>query len=280
MKRINEHLNAVTQNITSDAMGITTGFPHLDKITRGLTKGELTLIAGRSSMGKTALMVDIILHISQKYKTGVFSLEMSVQQLVERMIINKQSCSLYDLKEGKVKVLDETKQFLEKSLLWIGDKTGITTVDIWKKLNELGTSLDIVFVDYLQLLRTFTRGQRYEEVDKICQQLRTIAKERNLALVLLAQLNREVERRENHRPRLSDLRESGGIEQTADKILMLYRPAYYKLYNQSDKDAQDDGEGHIIVAKNRNGMLGDIPVVWLAESMSYRACNFELEDSF
>ncbi len=280
---LKDQISKVADNITVDAMGITTGFPSLDVQLRGYTKGELTLIAGRSSMGKTALMVDCALATSQKYNTGIFSLEMSAGQLIERMIVNKQNCSLYDLKAGEAEVTSETTEYLKSLNLWINDRSGISVLDITTIITKFDTKFDIIFIDYLQLVRSYSgKVNRYEEVDKVCQSLRDFAKTNNIAVVLLCQLNREVEKRENHKPRLSDLRESGGIEQTADKILMLYRPAYYKLYEQSnaDKDAVDDGEGHIIIAKNRNGSLGDIPVVWLAEQMSYRSCNFTLSEEF
>jgi len=205
-------------------------------------------------------------------------LEMGESQIVERMITNVQEVSLYDLKSGRVRVNEETKKNIENRLLWINDNTGVTVADISKIISGCNADFSVVFVDYLQLVRgTGAWGARYEIIDNICQELRNIAKERNIAVVLLAQLNREAERRENHRPRLSDLRESGGIEQTADKILFLYRPSYYLMYEQQERDnAGDTSEAYIIVAKNRNGKLEDIPVVWKAEQMTFKPCTFEL----
>jgi replicative DNA helicase len=138
----------------------------------------------------------------------------------------------------------------------------------------------VVFIDYLQLIRSVdSRVARYEVVDNICQGLRNIAKEKDIAVVLLCQLNRESEKRENHRPRLSDLRESGGIEQTADKIIFLYRPSYYLMYEQQERNNYgDDSEAYMIIAKNRNGRLEDVPAVWEAEYMSFRPATFELEN--
>jgi replicative DNA helicase len=124
------------------------------------------------------------------------------------------------------------------------------------------------------------KRQRYEELDRITENIREIAKQMNIAMVVSAQLNRGVDNRENHEPRLSDLRETGGIEQTCDKIILLHRPAYYNIYEQSNKDAVDDGEAYLILAKNRNGPTGRIPCVWLGGQMSFKSPNFKLESEF
>ena len=282
MKPIKNAVDFVAETIAVNGMGLKTGYDMLDDTMRGLTQGELTVIAGRPSMGKTAFMVDMALNISKSHNVGIFSLEMSENQLIERMIANTMETSLYQLKKGNIKVELEIPEQLGKLQLWIDENSGIDTANMWenieKQKTDFHTEFDVLFIDYLQLIRTKgNRLSRYEEVDIICQNLRHIAKEKNIAVVLFAQLNRAVEQRENHQPRLSDLRDSGGIEQIADKILFLYRPAYYKLFEKSDTAAIDDGEAHIIIAKNRNGALGDIPLVWLAESMQFKSCNFKLE---
>ena len=282
MKPLKNAGDMVAETITINGMGIKTGYPMLDDTMRGLTQGELTIIAGRPSMGKTALMVDMALNVSKTYNVGIFSLEMSETQLIERMIANKMETSLYQLKKGEIKVGTETKEELNKLRLWVDENSGIDTVNMWenveKQKEDFHTEFQVLFIDYLQLIRTKgNRLSRYEEIDIICQNLRHIAKEKNIAVVLFAQLNRAVEQRENHQPRLSDLRDSGGIEQIADKILFIYRPAYYNLFEKSDTTSADDGEAHIIIAKNRNGALGDIPLVWLAESMQFKNCNFSLD---
>lgn len=277
MNQLKTNLNTVTENIVS-GVEISTGFPQLDEMSLGFKRGELTLIAGRPSIGKTACLIDMALSTSQKFNTGVFSLEMGQQQLIERMIANKQEVNYTELKKGIISVEKKTTDLLETLSLWIDDRTGITSVIMWETLKSSGINFDVVFIDYLQLVRlTSSSRKRYEEIDRITESLRNMGKDLNLAVVLTCQLNREVDKREKHEPRLSDLRESGGIEQTCDKIILLHRPAYYNIYEQSDKDAKDDGEVWMILAKNRNGATGRIPAVWIGECMSFRPVNFELE---
>lgn len=266
--------------------GIPTGFPQLDEMTNGLEKGEVVLIAGRSSMGKTAIVIDVALNASQNNNVGIFSLEMGAVSLVTRMIANKQNVSFKSLVRGEVQPDEKVKEILSSLRLWIDDRAGITSNDILDTVSTFikTNSLDVVLIDYLQLVRPPTaKRQRYEEVDKIVEHLRNIAKHFNIAMVITAQLNREVERRDKHEPRLSDLRESGGIEQVCDKILLLYRPSYYSIYEQNKKAEEagvDDSEAYIIVAKNRNGETGRVPLVWLGNCMSYRPVNFSLETEF
>jgi len=277
MQTLRDSIDSVSKNIVS-GIEISTGFQQLDDMSLGFKRGELTLIAGRPSIGKTAMIVDMALHTSQKYNTGFFSLEMGQQQLIERMIANKQDVSYTDLKKGIIDVKQETKDLLSTHSLWIDDRTGLTPEVIWATIKATKVNFDVIFIDYLQLIRTATvKRARYEELDRITENIRETAKQLNIAFVVAAQLNRAVDNRENHEPRLSDLRETGGIEQTCDKIILLHRPAYYNIYEKSDKDAVDDGEAWLILAKNRNGETGRIPVVWFGKSMAFRQVNFELE---
>jgi len=282
MNPIKNSIDMVAEGIAFEGMGIKTDYPQLDAALRGLTKGELTLVAGRSSMGKTAFMVDLALNISKTENVGIFSLEMSEHQLIERMISNVQKVSLYDFKSGKVKVNDNTKRDIEIRRMWINDSSGLDITAIVDIINSNREKFGVVCVDYLQLIRSSRQNNpRYLEIDFMVQELRTVAKEKNIAVVLLCQLNREVEKRENHRPRLSDLRESGGIEQTADKILFLYRPSYYLVHEQQQKEnVGDTSESYLIIAKNRNGRLEDIPLVWVAEQMSFKPCTFDIDGEF
>jgi replicative DNA helicase len=291
MNPIQEFINPVASNIVQ-GIEIPTGYPQLDQITRGLHRKEVTLIAGRSSMGKTAWMIDLVLEISQKYKVGIFSLEMTKEQLIERMIANKQSVSYTDLKMGKVVVDEKVTDYLGGLQVWINDIAGQDVVQMCKTIAECSQTFDCIFIDYLQLARPpaeFKR-QRYQEIDRIAEYLREIAKQKNIAVVLLCQLNREVERRDNHKPRLSDLRESGGIEQVIDTAILLYRPSYYNIYETLDDKSkgrvdnhfefQDDGEAYLIIAKNRNGPTGEVPVVWQGPNMSFKSINWKLEENF
>jgi replicative DNA helicase len=264
----------------AQGVGVSTGFPQLDEVTNGFQKGELTLIAGRPSMGKTAIMIDLAMTAAEHHNTGIFSLEMGRDSLVTRMIANKQNVTYKSLIRGEVTLNDDTKNYLESLNLYIDDRPGITSADIIQTVQEASPKLDIVFIDYLQLVRPpIAKRQRYEEVDKITEHIRNMAKILNVAVVITCQLNRATDQREKHEPRLSDLRESGGIEQVCDKILLLYRPSYYSIYETNQK-TDDDSEAWIIVAKQRNGETGRIPIVWIGESMAFKAVNFKLEEQF
>lgn len=276
MRQLKDDLSTT---VIKQGPGIPTGFPALDDKINGFTKGELTLIAGRPSMGKTAIMIDMAMTAAETHNTGIFSLEMGRDSLITRMIANKQNITFKSLVKGEAKPDAKTMEYLSSLNLYIDDRAGITSDDILHTVSESGEKLEVVFVDYLQLVRPPTaKRQRYEEVDKIIEHLRNIAKHFNVAMVLTAQLNREIDKREKHEPRLSDLRESGGIEQTCDKIILLHRPSYWKIFEQNEKE--DDSEGWLIVAKQRNGEVGRIPVVWLGAQMSYRPVTFKLEEQF
>lgn len=283
MQRINKTIRGIVETIHNEDMGLRTGFTQLDETIRGLSRGELHLVAGRPSMGKSALMLEMAMNLACTHKVAVFSLEMSTAMCIERMVANKMEVSLlYDLKSGKVQPDTDIVETIGNLDLSIEDKTLLSAEDMWSIL-ERGDKFDVVFIDYLQLIKTKKEDSRYREIDTVCQNLRTIAKEKNCAVVLLCQLNREVDNRTDHRPRLSDLRESGGIEQICDKILFLHRPSYYAMYEEQKRKKEeigDDSAAYIIVAKNRNGRLEDIPVVWKANCMRFEPCKFKLEEGF
>jgi replicative DNA helicase len=275
-------MNPLNQTIDNAAatiikpLEISTGFQKLDKITRGLRRCELTIIAARPSMGKSSLMLDLAKHTSKTVETAIFSMEMNQGQLIDRMFVSEQGVSLYDLQNGKVGVKDETIQSLKSRRLSIDDTSGITTRYIWDTLQA--SSFDVVFVDYINLFRKSNRvTARHEEIGEVVQNLRDIARKKNIAMVGVCQLNRELEHRDNHRPRLSDLRDSGEIEQIADNIILLHRPSYYVLFEESKVDTPDDWEAHFIVAKNRNGPLGVVDAVWRPPLMSFTEANFKEE---
>lgn len=279
MNHIKDNIESVAKNIIEKEIDIETGFPALDDILRGFRRQELTIVAGRPSIGKSAIMLNMALHTALKKETLIFSLEMTREKLIERMFATLMEKSLYDLKSGKERVDYAVKENLSRRLLYLDDTSGITTKYIWEATSDI--EFDVMFVDYLQMFRKSNRRDaRYEEIGRVCQQLREIAKLKNAAVVLLCQLSRAVEQREKHEPRLSDLRESGDIEQVADNIIMLHRPAYYHLYEEIDKDSKDDGEAYLIVNKNRNGRLGRIPIIWLAEWMKFCPTKFELSEEF
>ena len=263
-----DSLDTIAANIGSEPFGIRTGLTQLDEMTRGLHPGELTVIAGRSSMGKSSLMTDIILNVD--CPVAIFSLEMSYKILCERMIANFTNTNYHYLKLQRIPVPSVGK--LNSKSITILDNSYLTPLKFKEQLEQLKEKEGIkcCFVDFLQLMRTdFPAGSRSQEVDNICQDLRAVGKELGIAVVLLAQLNREVEKRDNHQPRLSDLRESGGIEQAADVVLLIHRPSYYNV-KEVDLESEDDGEAFIYVSKNRSGPVGKCPVVWISEYMSFR----------
>lgn len=263
-----QNFNEIAANIGNEPFGLRTGFTQLDEMTRGLHPGELTVIAGRSSMGKSSLMTDMILHID--YPVAVFSLEMSYKVLCERMIANFTNTNYHYLKLQKIPVPSVEK--LKSKNITILDNSYLTPLKFREQLTQLKAKENIkcCFVDFLQLMRsTFSSGSRSQEVDNICQDIRAAGKELGIAVVLLAQLNREVEKRDNHEPRLSDLRESGGIEQAADVVFLIHRPSYYNV-KEVDLESEDDGEAFIYVAKNRSGPVGKCSMVWVSEYMSFR----------
>lgn len=270
MINVNEKIVETAANITKSCWGLKSHITTLNNLTLGFHPKELTIIAGRSAMGKTAIMVDLVLEISKIHSCLIFSLEMSAKMLMERMIANSLGVSLYDLKQGKIPEENITKivKELQTRNILIDDTACISPFAIRQKLKNVPPP-DSIFIDYLQLMRTEKRIEQWQAVDEMCQDLRAIGKENNIPMIILSQLNREVEKRKTHEPMLADLRTSGGIEQTADCVLLLHRPAYYKMV-EVNIDIEDNGEAYIYVAKNRNGATGKIPCRFDAKSMSWK----------
>lgn len=265
-------LKETVARIKDQSMGISSGFYDLDQIMLGWQPGELTILAGRSSMGKTAMMIRMALNAAASgNKTGIFSLEMSTHMILIRLIVAQAAVPLSSLRknmlgeEDREKVRDALSQ-LQKMPLFVDESTCMSPVRLAQDLDK--NPLDIVFLDYLQLMSLGGHIARYQELDTMCMQLKDIAKRYNIPVVCLCQLNREVEQRTDHTPKVSDLRESGGIEQAADTVLLLHRPAYYALYEDQQEEV-DDGEAMIIVGKNRNGPTGRVSCCWLGEYATY-----------
>ena len=271
METIAESIENVQEELFSAKTGILTGFPELDAKTHGFHPAELTVIAARSSMGKSAFMLDLALNISKEHPVAIFSLEMCNRVLIERMIANIAQTNYFRLRKGDADetVVNSGIRVISGLDIFLCDRSFQTVAQVRDLLLE--TQVRVVFIDYLQLLNPGkSSGQRYLEVDGMCQQLRAMAKDLNISVVLLSQLNRAVEQREGHEPRLSDLRESGGIEQTADSVWFLHRPSYYNL-TEFDVDSEDDGEAFIFIAKQRNGPVGKIRCLWISEFMGWRS---------
>ena len=251
--------------------GIPTGFLDLDYKTAGLQPSDLILVAARPSMGKTAFVLNIAQHVAFKTKKSVaiFSLEMSKEQLVNRLFaleaqVDAQSLRTGSLKDSDWEKLIESAGTIGKSNLIIDDTPGISISELRSKCRKykLEHGLDLIIIDYLQLMtgRVGSRSEsRQQEISEISRALKGIARELNVPVVALSQLSRAVEQRPDHRPMLSDLRESGAIEQDADVVMFIYRDDYY------NKDTELKNLAEIIIAKQRNGAIGTINLTWLPQ---------------
>lgn len=247
----------------ADVTGIATGFTDLDKMTAGLHPGELTIIAARPSMGKTAFSLNIASHIAvrQKKTCAYFSLEMGKESMMMRLLSAEAKVSMGEIRNGRIQdsawpKLISAAGSISESPIFIDDTPGMSPFEIRARARRLKAEhgLDCIIIDYLQLMSMKARfDSREREVSEISKALKALAKELQVPVIALAQLNRGVESRTDRRPMLSDLRESGSIEQDADVIMMLYRDDYY------DKEDQDkQGHAEVIIGKQRNGATGAV----------------------
>ncbi|KAB2644980.1 MAG: replicative DNA helicase [Verrucomicrobia bacterium] len=258
--------------------GLETGLAEFDRMTDGLHGSEMIVIAARPSMGKTALAMNMAEHVALELKkpVAVFSLEMSTSQLVQRMLCSRARVNLGNIRNGFLSerdfpALTAAASKLAESKFFIDDTPGLSILELRAKSRRLKSQHDIaaIFIDYLQLLRsTSKRAQdnRQLEIAEISSGLKSLAKELNVPIVVLAQLNRNPEGRTGEakgRPRLSDLRESGSIEQDADLVGLLVREEYYADTDEDKKAAE--GKATLIIAKQRNGPVGDVPLTFLKE---------------
>lgn len=262
--------------------GLETGFHDLDYKTSGFQNSDFILIAARPSMGKTAFALNICEHMAL-YKSlpcALFSLEMSSEQLMNRLISLESHVDSQKIRTGKLTDEDwskvvEASGVIASSNLIIDDTPGIGISEFRSKARKykLEADIRIIFIDYLQLMAGSGRGgeNRQQEISDISRALKSLARELNIPIVALSQLNRSVETREDHRPMLSDLRESGAIEQDADVVMFIYRDDYYH------KDTEDKGIAEIIIAKQRNGPIGTTKLVWLPELTKFANMNRDKE---
>ena len=247
--------------------GIPTGFIDLDYKTSGFQPSDLILIAARPSMGKTAFVLNIAQYMAfhNDVTVAVFSLEMSKEQLVNRLLsleskVDSQAIRTGNLSDDDWAKLIEGAGTIGKSNLIIDDTPGISISELRSKCRKykLENNLGIVMIDYLQLMTGSKKtDSRQQEISDISRSLKELARELNVPVVALSQLSRAVEQRPEHRPMLSDLRESGAIEQDADVVMFLYRDDYY------NKDSDMKGIAEVIIAKQRNGPIGTVNLVWL-----------------
>lgn len=249
--------------------GIATGFIDLDYRTAGMQPSDLVLIAARPSMGKTAFVLNIAEHVAfkQNLPVAIFSLEMSKEQLINRMFSLESNVDAQKLRTGSLndqewERLLESAGVIGRSKLIIDDTPGISISELRSKCRKykLEQGLSMIIIDYLQLMTGSGRSDsRQQEISDISRSLKAVARELSVPVLALSQLSRAVEQRPDHRPMLSDLRESGAIEQDADVVMFIYRDDYY------DKDSEKKGISEIIIAKQRNGPIGTVELAWLPE---------------
>jgi replicative DNA helicase len=241
--------------------GVQTGFNELDEMTTGLQPGDLVIVAGRPSMGKTAFVLSLALNTAMKYKnqTAIFSLEMSKESLVQRMLCSEARVNMHQLRSGTLPKRDLPKLSLAagplaEAPIYIDDTPAISVLELRAKARRLKAQygLKLIIIDYLQLMGSTSKIEnRQQEISVISRSLKGVAKELDVPVIALSQLSRAVEQRNDHRPQLADLRESGAIEQDADLVMFVYRD---EVYNKDDESVK--GKAEIIVGKQRNGPIG------------------------
>ena len=253
--------------------GLGTGFPDFDKMTSGLHEGEMIVIAARPSMGKTSLAMNIAesVALDQKLPVGVFSLEMTAESLVLRMLCSRARVNLRNIRDGFLAERDFPKLTgaagkLANSPLFIDDTPGLSILQLRAKARRMHQQhgIKLFVIDYLQLLHSTSRRaeNRQQEIADISSGVKALAKELKVPVIVLAQLNREIEKEKNRKPRMADLRESGAIEQDADLIGMLYKPAVDDE-DGGGESAQDAVPVNLVIAKQRNGPTGDVALTFL-----------------
>lgn len=249
--------------------GIPTGFIDLDNMLTGLHGSELILVAARPAMGKTAFVLNIAHEVAVKKKktTAIFSLEMSKEQLVTRMIamdslVNSQKIMTGQLAEDEWDKIADSTETIAEAPLFIDDNSAITIADLRSKCRKLkqNNDLSLIIIDYLQLMSTTKHVEsRQQFISDMSRSLKVLARELDVPVIALSQLNRVVDSRPDHKPVLADLRESGAIEQDADVVMFIYRDDYY------NPDTEKKGIADIIIAKQRKGSVGSVELVWLQD---------------
>jgi replicative DNA helicase len=270
----------VLSHTEGDITGISTGFAEMDRMTAGLQRGDLVIVAGRPSMGKTTLAINIAENaaIAQKVPTAVFSMEMSAEQLSFRMIgsigrVNQQKLRTGRLSDEDWTRIDSAVSMMQNVPIFIDDSAGLSPTEVRARARRLKREhgLGMIVIDYLQLMQTpGTSENRATEISEISRGLKALAKELDVPVVALSQLNRSVEQRNDKKPVMSDLRESGAIEQDADLIVFIYREEVYQ------PDTARKGVADIIIGKQRNGPVGEFHLTFLGEFTKFE--NLVAED--
>jgi len=297
---VSRSLELIEQREGVTVTGLATGFHQLDDLTCGLHDGEMLILAGRPSMGKTSLALNIAEYLGavEKVPVAVFSLEMSKQQLAERFLCSNSEIDSQRIRKGMLSTEDYDKlkaacSQLYEVPIYVDDTSLLTPLELRAKSRRLKSLYDIhcVIVDYLQLMHLGGRVEsRQQEITTISRYLKALAGELSIPVLVLSQLNRAPEGREDHRPRMSDLRESGSIEQDADVVILLHREDYYRrserlelsdeqngrVYGSNDS-SKEDNTAELIIAKQRNGPTGTVKLVFRKKIMRFENASF-IED--
>jgi replicative DNA helicase len=275
-----EHLGKVAADVYEmiedhSRKGVPTGFDDLDDMLHGLMEGELIIVAARPSMGKTAFAMNVMQQIAQQQiPVAVFSLEMSKQQLAQRML-----CTLSEVDQNRVRKGDLTNDMyqqlarvvvqLRKLPIYVDDSPQLTVLDLRTKARRLKHDHHIraIMIDYMQLMDNPGPDSRQQQISEISRGIKAIARDLEVPVICLSQLNRASEQREGHKPRMSDLRESGSIEQDADVVMLLHREDYY---HQADPNYAQTGVAELIIAKQRNGPTGTVELVFDGKTTRFK----------
>ena len=272
---LDTHMQIVETRSQTDGFvtGLSTGFVGLDKITTGLHEGNLIILAARPAMGKTALALNIAKHVATKERKSavIFSLEMGAEELIERMVASEGMVPGYHLKTGNLnpdewRRLVQAQNNLYDAPIFVDDTAGIRISEIRSKARKLSQEmggLGVIIIDYLQLITGSKGENRQQIVSEISRELKILSKDLRVPVIALSQLSRSVEQRQDKRPMLSDLRESGSIEQDADIVAFLYRDAYYQKEQADSQEANNVTE--LILEKNRHGSLGTVKLYFHKE---------------
>lgn len=284
-----EQIEQLSQN-SSPITGVPTGFSDLDNMTAGFQKGDLIIVAARPSMGKTAFTLNVAQHaaISARQAVAFFSLEMSKEALVQRMLTSEARVDAGRVRTGRLRDDDyprlaQAAGLLNTAPIYVDDTPAISILEMRAKARRLKADrpdLAMLIVDYLQLMQGNARSEnRQQEVSEVSRGLKSLAKELDIPIVALSQLSRAVESRPDKRPMMSDLRESGALEQDADLIMFLYRPEYY--HGPTDKDGNSlEGRAEVIIGKQRNGATGTIQMVFHKEYTRFESYTARDDSSF
>lgn len=273
-----ERLDSLNRDADESVRPVPTGIGDLDRVITGLNRSDLIILAARPGMGKTSFALNIARNVACQSNKAVafFSLEMSKEQLASRLLSSEALVGGTKLRSGKLsdeewQRLVPASDILKNANMYIDDTPGITITEMKSRLRRL-RELDLVVVDYLQLMSSTRRIEsRVNEISEITRSLKIMAKEMNVPVITLSQLSRASEQRPDHRPQLSDLRDSGSIEQDADIVLFLYREGYYDKNNDDSAAAPavDVNSGECIVAKNRHGEMNTVKLHWQGEFMRF-----------